>query len=63
MTVSEAQKKAIKKYQTEKTDEFKIRVAKGRKDLIKAYAEKHGESLNQFVVRLINEAMQCDNDL
>lgn len=60
MPVSEAQKKAVKKYQTEKTDEFKIRVPKGQKDIIKGHAAQQGESLNQFVIRAIDETIQRD---
>ena len=60
MTATEAQKKAVKKYQTEKTDEFKIRVPKGQKDVFKAHADSMGESLNAFVIRAINEAMKRD---
>ena len=62
MTVTEAQKKAIKKYQTEKTDEMKIRVPKGQKEVIKEYAASRGESVNAFVYRLICEAMERDSD-
>ena len=54
---SEAMRKAIRKYQTEKVEDIRIRVPKGRKDEIKAFAAAGGESLNQFIVRLINEEM------
>ena len=33
---------------------------KGRKDIIKAHAEQRGESLNGFVNRAIDEAMERD---
>lgn len=33
---------------------------KGKKEEIKAYAEAHGESVNAFIVRVVNEAMGCD---
>lgn len=39
-------------------DEIKTRVPKGKKDEIKAYAEKHGYSLNSFVNEAIDEKMQ-----
>ena len=59
---TEAQKKAIQKYLRESVDEFKIRVPKGQKDIIKKHAADHGESLNQFVIRAINYQMQIDRD-
>ena len=60
MSVSEAQKKASIKY-LEKLDEIRIRMPKGQKDVIKAHAEAHGESVNAFVGRAIEETMQRDN--
>ena len=59
--ISEARKKANDKYLTEKVDEIKVRVPKGNKDVIKAHAETHGESVNAFVNRAIDEAMERDN--
>ena len=57
---TEAQKKAIQKYLRETVEEFKIRVPKGQKNIIKNHAAAHGESLNQFVIRAIDETMQHD---
>ena len=61
MSASEAQLRAIKKYQTEKVEDIRIRVPKGQKDIIKAHASQQGESLNAFVIRAIDETMQRDN--
>ncbi len=60
-TYTAAQKKAIQKYLQESVDEMKVRVPKGQKAIIKAHAESVGESLNQFVIRAINEQMSRDN--
>lgn len=60
MAVSKAQQKAVAKYMKNNYDELKVRVPKGRKDIIKAHAEKNGESVNGFVNRAINETMQRD---
>lgn len=60
MAVSKAQQKAVAKYMKNNYDELKIRVQKGRKDIIKAHAEKNGESVNGFVNRAIDETMQRD---
>lgn len=62
MAVSKAQQKAVAKYMKNNYDELKIRVTKGRKDIIKAHAEKNGESVNGFVNRAIDETMQRDGE-
>ena len=59
---SEATRKAIAKYKETK-DELRITVDKGRKDELKAYAAERGESLNGFVTRAINEAIERDKPL
>lgn len=58
--VSEAQRKATEKY-LEKFDEIRVRVPKGRKETVKAHAEKCEESLNAFLNRAITETMERDN--
>lgn len=45
----------------EKLDEIKIRVPKGRKAEIQAHAERKGESVNGFITRAIDEAIDRDN--
>ena len=55
---SEAQKKAVAKYNAANYDRVELRVEKGKKDEIKAFAESRGESLNGFINRAIDEAMQ-----
>lgn len=60
MPASKAQQKAVSKYMKENYDEIKVRVEKGRKDMIKAHAENHGESVNGFINRAIDEAMERD---
>ena len=62
MAVSKAQQKAVAKYMKNNYDELKIRVQNGRKDIIKAHAEKNGESVNGFVNRAIGETMQRDGE-
>lgn len=43
----------------EKTyDRINLTVPKGKKEEIKAYAESKGESVNAFINRAIDEAMQ-----
>ena len=55
---SEAQKKAVAKYNAANYDRVELRVEKGKKDEIKAFAESRGESLNGFINRAIDVAMQ-----
>ena len=60
--ISKAQQKAVAKYMKNNYDELKVQVPKGRKDIIKAHAEKNGESVNGFVNRAIGETMQRDGE-
>ena len=55
---SKAQQKAVNKYMKENYDEIKVRVEKGQKDIIKTHAESKGESVNGFINRAIDEAME-----
>lgn len=58
MTVSKAQQKAVAKYTKENYDEIKLRVSKGRKDEIKAFAEAQGMSMNEFIISAIDAALE-----
>ncbi len=58
MPASESQKKASLKYNQTKVDTIYVRVPKGEKEAIKEYAEAHGESVNEFVIRAIKETMK-----
>lgn len=59
MAVSEAQKKASVKY-LEKLDEIRIRMPKGKKEIIQAHAAKKGESVNGFINRAVSETIERD---
>lgn len=59
MKQTEAQLRATRKYH-DKLDNLQIRVPKGAKAVIAEHAAAQGESLNAFVVRAINEAMERD---
>ncbi len=60
-TTKPSQRKATDKYIKEKTDEIKIRVPKGKKEKIKAHADSVKESVNAFINRAIDEAMENDH--
>ena len=49
--------KAVQKYIKKTYDDLRIRVKKGEADIIKAYAQENGESLNGYIKRLIYEDM------
>lgn len=55
---SDAQRKAIAKYQSEKVEDIKIRVLKGQKEYYKKVADKAGQSLNQFVINAMDEKIE-----
>ena len=57
MPLSEAQKKAKKKYEASAYETVTAILKKGERERIKAYAQSKGKSLNGFVVEAINTAM------
>ena len=61
MAVSKAQQRAVNKYVKNNYDEVKLRMPKGKKDVILAHAAPQGESVNAYINRAIDEAMQRDD--
>lgn len=57
----EQRKKANQKYLAG-LDEIKLRVPKGQKEVIKAHADRNGESVNGFISRAIDETMKRDQE-
>lgn len=55
---TEARKEGNRKWDAANLDRLSIAVPKGKKDLIKAHAEAQGESVNAFISRAIDEAME-----
>lgn len=53
MAYSEAQKKAVKKYNEKAYDEIKVRVKKGNKDIISKHATQNNETINSMINRLL----------
>lgn len=60
MAPSEAQRRATAKWQKEKVEEIKFRVPVGKKTSIQTHAAKRGESVNAFLNRAVDEAMERD---
>ena len=58
---SKAQQKAVNKYMKSNYDRVNLVMPKGKKDIIQAHAAQQGESVNAYINRAIDEAMQRDN--
>ena len=54
---SRAQQKAVNKYMKENYDRINLLLPKGKKAVIQDYAASHGESVNGFINRAVDEAM------
>ncbi len=61
MATTKAQQKAVNKYRKNNYDLVQLTMPKGRKSDIKAHAEAHGESVNGFIGRAIDETMERDS--
>ena len=62
MPYSDAQKRATAKYNAKAYDRINLIVKKGQKEIIQAHAQKRNESVNGFINRAIEEAMQRDDE-
>ena len=60
MPVSKAQLRATANYELKKYDKVLLRMDKGKKDMIQAYANDKGESLNGYIMKAIAERMERD---
>ena len=58
MAYSDAQKEATARYNKKAYDRIEIKVRKGRKNEISAYAASQNKSMNQFIVDLIEREMK-----
>lgn len=56
MPISDAQKKASKKYLAG-LEEIKIRAPKGTKEKLRTAADRNGKSVNSFVLDLIKKSI------
>ena len=61
LATTKAQQKAVNKYMNANYDRINLIVQKGHKAQIKAHAEAHGESVNGFIGRAIDETMRRDS--
>ena len=61
--ITPARARANNKYLNEKVDSIMVRVPKGQKELIRAAAEKHNKSLNQYCADAIMESLRSESDI
>jgi uncharacterized protein (DUF1778 family) len=55
---SDAQRRAVAKYNSANYDTIYLRVPKGEKEQIKNHADSIGESVNGFILQAIREKME-----
>ncbi len=59
MSTSEAQKRAVAKYNSEKTDLIRLRVPKGKKAEYQALADRSGaKSLTAYITSLLEQKIK-----
>lgn len=61
MATTKASQRAVNKYMKENYDRVNLTMPKGKKDTVQLHASQHGESVNAFINRAIDEAMERDN--
>lgn len=61
MATTKASQRAVNKYMKENYDRVNLTMPKGKKDNVQAHAEARGESVNAFINRAIDEAMERDS--
>lgn len=60
MAVSKANQRAVNKYKKNNYDRIEITVPKGQRGVFQAHASARGESVNAFIGRAIQEAIERD---
>ena len=60
---SKARIAANNRYNDKAYDRINIAVPKGRKDIIKSVADKYGMSVNGYICKLLDEAMEREQAL
>ena len=58
--ISKAQQKAVAKYMKNNYDEIKIRVEKGKREIIRQAAEAAVESVNGYIKKAVDQRMEQD---
>ena len=58
--ISKAHQKAVAKYMKNNYDEIKIRVEKGKREIIRQAAEAAWESVNGYIKKAVDQRMEQD---
>lgn len=58
MRDAEKQREYVRKHQTEKCDEVKVRPVKGTKDRWRAAADAQGESMQQYIIHAVEDRIK-----
>lgn len=62
MAISDAQKRAVAKYNAKNYDKICVRIKRGQRDILKAHADKQGKSLNGWIVSAIKAKLKQDKN-
>lgn len=60
MSISEAQKKAVAKYNAKAYDRIELKVSKGKKSLIQDVAAQQGQSINGYIKTAVETKIKAD---
>ncbi len=60
MAISEAQRKAVAKYNAKAYDRIELKVKKGQKSLIQEVAAQQGQSLNGYIKNAVETKIKAD---
>lgn len=60
--ISKKQQACVNRYISKAYDRINLTIPKGQKEVINAHAEAHGESINGFIKRAIDETIERDNN-
>lgn len=60
--ISKAQQAAVAKYNAANYDRVELRLPKGKKEQLQAHAASQGESLNAWINKAIEQAMEKERN-
>ena len=60
MAISEAQRKAVAKYNAKAYDRIELKVKKGQKSLLQEVAAQQGQSLNGYIKNAVETKIKAD---
>lgn len=60
--IVDGERVSLEQYRKTKYEDLRVRVSKGKKEIIQAHAQTKNESLNGFVNRAIDNQIERDNN-